>query len=233
MGRIFDLDSPIMRFLSKIADLIYLNILALICCIPIITIGASITSLHYVLLKMVRDEDSYLTKTFFKSFKENFKQSTIIWLIIVAVLALFIGDFYILSYTVIKYSSILRAILIGVGVILLMVITYVFPILSKFDNTIVNTIKNAFFMSILSLPKTIGMMVCYAAPVLLLYLFPQVAPVVIFLGISGPSYLAALMYNKVFKRFEPEEETKNADDWFIEPMKEDQGEIEDQENQAD
>lgn len=54
MGRLFDLDSPVFSFLSKMADLIYLNILAFICCIPIITVGASMTALNYVVLKMVR-----------------------------------------------------------------------------------------------------------------------------------------------------------------------------------
>ena len=72
MSRLFNLDSPIMVFLSKMADLLILNLLALICCIPIITIGASMTAMSYVTLKMVRDEECYIAKDFFKSFRQNF-----------------------------------------------------------------------------------------------------------------------------------------------------------------
>ena len=76
MGRLLGLDSPPMKIMGKFADLICLNFLALFCCIPIITIGASMTALHYVALKIVRDEEAYITRSFFKSFKENFKQAT-------------------------------------------------------------------------------------------------------------------------------------------------------------
>ena len=58
---IFDLDSPLMNVLNKMADLMWLNILTLICCIPVITAGAALTSMHYVALKIVRNEESYIT----------------------------------------------------------------------------------------------------------------------------------------------------------------------------
>ena len=56
MGRLFSLDSPLFSFLSKVADLMLLNILTLICCLPIFTVGASMTELHYVVIKIFRDE---------------------------------------------------------------------------------------------------------------------------------------------------------------------------------
>lgn len=71
--KIFNLDSPFMQFLSKMTDLLLLNLVAGICCVPIVTIGASLTALNYVTLKMVRNEDCYIFKSYFKSFKENFK----------------------------------------------------------------------------------------------------------------------------------------------------------------
>ena len=80
--KIFDLDSPLMNVLNKMADLMWLNILTLICCIPIITAGAALTSMHYVALKIVRNEESYITRNFFKSFKTNFRQATVIWLLL-------------------------------------------------------------------------------------------------------------------------------------------------------
>ena len=76
MGRFLDMDSPLMRVLNRVGDLMILNILMIICCIPVITVGAACTGMHYVLLKMVRDREGYLVRGFFKSFVMNFKQAT-------------------------------------------------------------------------------------------------------------------------------------------------------------
>ena len=78
MGKLFDLDSPLMQFLSRMADLMILNLVTLLFMIIPFTGGAALTGMHYVLLKMVRNEENYIIKGFWKSFKENFKQSTII-----------------------------------------------------------------------------------------------------------------------------------------------------------
>ena len=131
MGRIFDMDSPVMRFLTVMADLMILNILTIICCIPIITAGASLTGLHYVLLKMARNEEGYIVKSFFKSFKQNFRQATIIWLIILAFIIIFIGDIMIFNYAAIEFPKALRIFLIVLGLFMLMVAIYVFPVLSR------------------------------------------------------------------------------------------------------
>ena len=85
MSSLFNMDSPIMRFLSRVCDIMILNILCIVFCIPIITAGASVTAMYTVTLKMVRGEESYIFKGFLKAFKENLKQSTIIWLIMAAV----------------------------------------------------------------------------------------------------------------------------------------------------
>ena len=90
MGSFFGLDSPLMRFLSRLADIFILNILFLICCVPVITIGASATALYTVTLKMARNEESYMVKGFWKAFKSNFKISTIVWLIML-VLGIILG----------------------------------------------------------------------------------------------------------------------------------------------
>ena len=216
MGRIFNLDSPLMSALNKLADLIFLNILTFICCIPIITIGASLTSMHYVLLKMVRNEDSYITKSFFKSFKENFKQATIIWLIMLLIIIVIVGDLLIFSYSGIEFPTALKIAFAAVGFLVLMSAIYVFPLLSRFENTIRGTLKNSVFMAILSLPKTILMIVCYILPLAVMYFSMNLLPIVFFLGISGPAFLAAYLYNGIFKKFEPAVEEEVEKEWFIE-----------------
>ena len=78
MNRFFNMDNKFFVFMGRVADLLLLNFLCILCCIPVVTAGASITALYYVTLKMARDEESYIARSFFRSFKQNFKQSTII-----------------------------------------------------------------------------------------------------------------------------------------------------------
>lgn len=153
MGKLFDLESPLFSFLNKFADLIYLNILTMICCIPIITIGASMTALNYVVLKMVRNEEGYITRAFFRSFKQNFKQATLIWLVLLVIVGILAGDAFILNYSTVAFPSWFRTALAVVAFIMIFATMHVFPVLAKFENSIKHTFKNSLFMGILSLPK--------------------------------------------------------------------------------
>lgn len=226
MGKLFNLDSPVMNFLSKLADLIWLNILVAVCCLPIFTIGASMTALHYVVLKMVRDEDSYITKAFFKSFKQNFKQATLIWLIMLVFIGIWVADLLIYRFSGLALPSWMLIALLAIGIVGVFATMHVFPILSRFDNTVINTFKNSLFMGILSLPKTITMMVCWLIPVGIVMYFLRAFPLVLLFGISGPALLSALLYNKTFKKFEPEEAIVSDEEWSI-PIEENQSTQED------
>ena len=215
MGKLFNLDSPVFSFLNKAADLIWLNILTFICCIPVVTIGASMTALNYVVLKMVRNEEGYITRSYFKSFKQNFKQATVIWLILLAVIMVLAGDFYILRYALLEFPTWIKVALLAVVVLFLISSMHLFPALAKFDNTIKNTFKNSFLMGILSLPKTILMIFCWAAPVVVGLTLYQIMPLVFAFGISLPAYMCALLYNKTFKRFEPEDVQADDSEWSL------------------
>ncbi len=211
MGKIFDMDSPFMRVMSRIGDLLFLNIIMIICCIPVITAGAACTAMHYVLLKIVRKEEGYLIRGFFKSFKQNFKQATLIWLMMLLMIGIFIGDYFIFSYSGIDFSKSFTIIFFAVAIVLLMGSVYIFPILARFDNTIKNTIKNAFFMAILNLPKTILMVLLLFVPFIIIYFSTYATFFVIMFGISGPAYIAAYLYSDIFKKFEPEQGTPVSD----------------------
>lgn len=206
MGRLFNLDSPLMVFLSKVADLMILNIITLFLCIPIITAGDAMTALYYMTIKMVRGEDCYIVRGYFKSFKENFKQATIIWVLAVLVFLILIGDFSIIRSGLLSFGRVMTVLLIIITVIYVFTMLYVFPVLSRFENTVKNTIRNAFLMSILNLPRTILLVIINLIPFALLLLFVQSVPFVILFGFSVPAYLCSTQFVKIFKRFEPEEE---------------------------
>lgn len=200
--KIFDLDSPLMNVLNKMADLMWLNILTLICCIPIITVGAAFTSMHYVALKIVRNEESYITRSFFKSFKTNFRQATLIWLLILLIAAVLGGDYYIITKSGIQFSSVLVILIMAAAVLVICTALYVFPVLAKFDNTIMGTIRNAFIMSILQLPKTVVMFVMAFFPLIIYLVSLRLIPIIFLFGFSLPAYASAMLYNKFFQKLE-------------------------------
>lgn len=202
MSKLFDLDSPLIRWLNKVADLMWLNMLTLFCCIPIITAGAALTSAHYVALKMLRNEEGYVTREFFKAFKTNFKQSTLIWLLILLVVAVLGADYYIIKYTKIDFPQVFQVIIMAAGILFLFMVLWVFPVQAKFINTLPKTIKNAFALSIIQMPRTLLMIIVYVLPYVLLFLSLRIFPLVFVFGISVPVYVSAVLYNKMFKKLE-------------------------------
>lgn len=222
MGKILDIDSPFIRVLNRLADLIYLNLLMTICCIPIITIGASMTALHYVLLKMVKNEEGYITKSFFKSFKQNFKQATLIWLTLLLAICILAGDFLIFRYSQINFPGWLQIVLLAVAILVLFATIHLFPLLARYENSIVNTYRNSLFMGILNLPKTVVMMLCWLLPIAIIIFIPQITPIALVLGISGPAFLNALLYKTSFQRFEPENEETSDEEWTMEELPEEE-----------
>lgn len=214
MGRLFNLDSPVMRFLSKMADLMILNLIVTICCIPIVTIGASVTAMHFVLLKMVRGEEGYIVRDYFKSFKMNFKQATVIWIIMMVLILVFVGDFWIVMYSGLSFPQGMQVILMAVGLLILISTVYVFPVLSRFENTIRRTIKNGCIMSIMAAPKSILMIVLGCLPAVVLLLTPSMIPIVLLFGFSAPAYVSAMLYSGTFRKFEPKEDEHTTDEEF-------------------
>ncbi|MBQ8822997.1 MAG: DUF624 domain-containing protein [Lachnospiraceae bacterium] len=200
--RLFDLDGPLMSILNKIADMMILNILAIICCLPIFTAGATFTALHYVCLKIVRNEEGYIVRSFFKAFKENFKQATIIWMVALVAILFLIADFWLIAEYELNLGYWFKVVLMAVFVLVIFTTTFVFPALAKFSNTTLQTVKNAFAMSVLQFPKTILMIIIYVLPVVAGIFFYQAIPFVLLFGISVPVFLSAMLYNKFFKGLE-------------------------------
>ena len=143
MDRLFNMDNKFFTVMGHVADLMILNIVFLICCLPVVTIGASLTALHYVTLKMARNEESYIVRSFFKSFKQNFRQATIINLIMLAVGAVLYVDLNIVTNMTGSMSKVLYILLIAFAFLYLIVFLYIYPVLAKFYNSIKNTFRNA------------------------------------------------------------------------------------------
>lgn len=158
-------DNVVIRALGKIGDMICLNVMWLICCIPIITIGASTTALYTVMLRMVKNEEGYIFRGFLKAFKSNFKQSTLIWLILLLLGIVWTVDFRVAGFMPGMAGIILSAIFLALGFILLSVMIYIFPLTARYENGIKATFKNALILIVAKLPYTFLMVAIVVAAV--------------------------------------------------------------------
>ena len=200
--KIFDYDSPLMSALTKIANLMILNLLMIACCIPVITAGAAITAMHYMCLKMVRNEESYIVKGYFKAFKESFKQATKVWLVLLVIVAILFGDFLIINHSNIQFPYWFHVVFYAMSIIALFEYIMVFPIMGKFENTTLQTMKNALIISIVKFPITLVMIAMNAVPIIITIYILQIFPFVLMFGWSVPAYFGAKMLNKYFKKLE-------------------------------
>lgn len=211
MGRLFNMDNKFFTFMGKVADLIILNLICVLCCLPIVTIGPSLTALHYVTMKMVRNEESYIVKNFFKSFKENFKQATIINLIMLVVGIMLFLDINIVKRMSGKLYSGLFVVFIAFLLLYMLVFLYIYPVLAKFYNTIKHTFINAFLMSIRHLPYTFVMLVITLLPIGIFFI-PSLqlqSTCLMLLLIMGPAVIAYLNGHflvRIFDNYIPKEE---------------------------
>lgn len=148
MNQFINPDSPLMRFITKIACSVYLNILWFVCCLPVVTAGASTTALFYVTLKMAKNEEGAVTKDFLRAFRQNFKPATKIWLILCGLGAVLAFDGYVFYHM--RFENVFWTIAAAVFLVALaayfIILMYIFPLLARFDNTVTAMFKNSILL---------------------------------------------------------------------------------------
>ncbi len=195
-------DSKFMAVLNKISDVMILNLITLVMCVPIITAGAALTAKDYMCYKLVKNEEGGILKGFFHSFKQNFKQATIIWLVMMVVMGIAGFDMLFAYGLEGEGTGIVRAIMMAAGFFVFIACIMIFPVLARFDNTIKGTVKSGIHMTVAILPRAVLMGILYIIPpVVGLFWFASV-PVVFLFGIAGPGYLSAMLYRSAFEKIE-------------------------------
>ena len=195
----FDMNNPVMRTLSMIADVVVLNLLTLLCSLPIITAGTAITALNDACIRLVRNEDGELARDYFRAFRTNFKKATLLWLLFLAAAALIYFD-YLAALT---YVPQLRAGIFAVALIVLAIAFYAFALLSRYENTLWATLKNAAQLAVGFFPRTLVMLVFAVAFWLAcIHWFSFGSLVLLLAGLSLPVYVNAVMLEGVFQKIE-------------------------------
>lgn len=205
MRFLFDLDSPILQIISRFCDIVVLNLVFLITCIPIFTIGAANTALYDVVFRMDTDREGKLLATYFRSFRENFRQSTALWLALLlfgAATYVNMTRFSVLgeSAYILGYGLFIVSMLVLVLEVFLF--SYGFPLFSRFRNSTRQTAVNALLLAIGNLPRTLVVTVINCFPWVLLivnfYAFMQLGFIWLALYFAAAAYFNSRVLKKVF-----------------------------------
>lgn len=191
-----------MNIMNRAADILLLNLLFLVTSIPIITIGASVTALYSVMMKVRVDEEGYIIKSYFQVFRKRFKRATCLWGILVGAAAILGADayFYIFSSESVFLMKYLFCILL---ICYTFVVSYSFIVLEQMNCTVKDILKNAVLLSIRFLPYTLVIVFCNLLSVIMVMTFPTILPYIVlaglFVGFSGTAYINSYFFNKIFR----------------------------------
>ncbi len=223
----FSIEGKFFRTLTKIGDFLILGVLGIIFSIPVITVGASLAAMSSVGMKLVKDEEGYVFRNFFHAWKSNFKQSIGVELILAAIGAVLCADVVICVNWAREDGSLLPQLLVyaffGLILVLIAVVIYAFPLLSKFENTVIGTVKNALLLCMKHLPQTFIMLMCTVG---LSYFSLGYFPVFV-LTIPIICYVDCYIMTRIFRPYEKPQEDGEGEEKNVEENIEDNDTIED------
>ena len=209
MGNIFRPDSPLMRFMMLITNLIALNILWLISCIPVITAGASTVAMYSVLLSYIGGTDDAVVRPFFRAFKENFRIATPLWFLTLLIGAVMAAEVLYLS---VGSQAWLKAIFGVVLFIYISAISYLYPLLARYQTTRRNAVFNSFALSLRHLLSSVCVVTLNVLPIVLLLVFTNIfwksVLVWTLIGFSLIAYLNLRILLPIFKKYDPVQSEK-------------------------
>ena len=202
----FVIDSPVMRFLGRIGDIIILNLIFVVTALPVVTVGMALSALYTVAMKLARGEDPSVLREYIRAFWRNRKPATICWLIMAAAGALIFLDFRLAGafggtlYTVVR---LLLAMIFGVWMLTFL---YLFPYIARFENTVFHSVKNALFLSAAHLPSTVVMLVI-SIGLAVITLFTSRTFVIgtigwFFAGFAAAAYTQSFLFSRIFSKYE-------------------------------
>lgn len=171
MKELFSLNSPWVQRFAMLTNLVMLNILWLICCIPVFTAGAATCALYDTIFQYHTNQDDAVLRPFFRAFRSNFKQSTLLHLPLLAVVILLVFDIVYLASRG-KGTAILFLLIVAVFLVLGMMV-HLFPLIARFEMDTKALLRTAFSLVVLHLPATLLVIGLTLLPACLLFLFPS------------------------------------------------------------
>ncbi len=199
--------NPVIDFINTLCNFFVLNLVFLITCIPVFTIGSSLSSLYYVMGKETKGEYGYLVRTYIREFKRNFKDGALAFLPLFMAGGMILFNLFFWPMRGTALSSGITGLLIALSVIWLVIFHYTFPLVGRFVNTPFNSIKNAWSLAVRNLKWTAALLlidVCTACFCLFISL-DTVLMIFLSLGFVLIAYGQSFIFNKIFSPYEKNE----------------------------
>ncbi len=205
MGSWFGIDSPFMNFLNKVMNLLVLNFCFLLCCVPVVTIGAGITALYAMNLKMVRNEEPPVWRGFWKEFRANFKQGTISFLVLSVFGILIFWNYRIIAGWSGVIAVLLRVALLVMGIFYVLEFLYLFPYIARFEDRLGVCAWNALLIGVSRFVCTVMLVLIVVAVSSLMLsdaeLLLRALILWLTIGFAGMNYLFSWILRRVFDRY--------------------------------
>lgn len=207
MHNLFHYENPFIQFLVRVGDLMILNALFILCSLPVVTLGASLTAMHRVTQNMLFEQEEPIIKSFFRAFRQNFKQSTLAWLVeLVVIVSLVCDVLLVMAYF---DGGLAKAMYILVAVLAILVagvFSYLMPLIARYENGMRQQVNNAVVLAIIKLPKTVLLTLLNLLPVILLLIsvpvFVQTLIFWVIIGFAFVSFLTSSILKPVFQQLE-------------------------------
>lgn len=207
MRNLFNYENPFIQFLVRVGDLLILNVLFILCSAPVVTLGASLTALHRVTQNMLFEQEEPLLKAFFRAFRQNFKQSTLAWLVeLVVIVSLVCDVLLVMAYF---NGGLAKAMYILVAVLAILVAgvyAYLMPLIARYENGMRQQVNNAVILAIIKLPKTLLLVFLNLLPVILVLIsvpvFVQTLIFWVVIGFAFVSFIESSILKPVFQQLE-------------------------------
>ena len=192
----------IRRVSNVTTKLFAINFFTALCCIPVITAGAALTAMHDCALSVARKEDVAVFHRFFRVFRENFKQATLLWLPFLMIFAAALADLFVLLVAPEVLPTWIAVAAVSAAVVAFMIFQYVLPLQAHFENSVSGILRSACILSVSCFPKTVIMVLVWAVPVYCFLKLTVTWPLVLMFGLSLPAFVCAKLYSGVFTTLE-------------------------------
>lgn len=212
MKSVFNPDSTIMVFLSKVADVMILSVMWAITSIPLFTTGASTTALYYVMFKLVDNENVAIVSTYFRAFCREFKQSTCAFMLMLLYAGILVAEYVFIVMGMDEDASWLKVLLGVVAVLMAMGSSYIFPYIAKFQHSLKMVFVNSFYFARKNIIISALITLINSIPVWILYFytptFVRLTELWILIGYGLIGAINAKLIYVVFKKYIPENDAQ-------------------------
>lgn len=190
---------------NKLGDIIIANLLFLLCSIPLITIGPALTALYHCTLRIVKGNNPGTAKIFFRAFKDNFRQSVVVWTVFLCTLLILLLNIRFLLSTNNIYGQLFLYLTMGILALIIIGVIYIFPVIAAFSNTLKNLLRNSYIFAFMHFPSTAAVTVITLLPMYMTYrdlhLLPLYAFCWFFFGFALTAWINSFFFYRIFKPY--------------------------------